>query len=91
MRIPVPTNRLVALTLVGAVLTAGVAVALAAPDLLGGSNDPTQSGQDGTDQLPADAPSPNPNYTPAKQTAAPAVGEHEGEDEEYEHGEYEDD
>lgn len=88
MRIPVPTNKLVAFTLVGALLTAIVAVGLAGP-LTGLTQSGEQAGQAGStnadppQQVAADAPTPNQNFTPAVQT--------QSEHEEDEHEEYEDD
>ncbi|MGM0388840.1 hypothetical protein BDK88_2417 [Natrinema hispanicum] len=83
MRIPVPTNRLVALTLAGAVLTGVVALALAAPGL-GLGVDSLTDNENPT--VASDAPTPNGDFTPAVQSGG---GEHE--DDEYEeHDEYED-
>ena len=98
MRIPVPTNRLVSLTLAGAVLTGAVALALAAPGL-GLGVDSLTDNENPT--VASDAPTPNEDFTPTVQSG----GEHEDdeyedheedeedeEDEEYEdHDEYEDD
>lgn len=70
MRIPIPTDRLVALTLLGTVLTAAVAVSLAAPGALPGPSD------DDPAALPSDAPTPNPDFTPAVQRRPP--GDDEG-------------
>lgn len=83
MRVPVPKNRLVALTLVGAVLTAAVAVGLALPGL-GPAESPDRSTPAGgsRDAVAADAPTPNPNFTPAVDQRAPS---YEEEREEYEH------
>lgn len=110
MRIPIPTNRLVALTLVGALLTGIVSLGLASPSLLTGSNaadDALGAGAQpgGSGQLAGDAPTPNPDFTPAVQTATGYEDdeherfedddhdEYEGDDEEYEgdDDEYEDD
>ncbi|MEF8777402.1 MAG: hypothetical protein V5A36_00680 [Natronomonas sp.] len=97
MRIPVPNNRLVAFTLVGALLTTVVAVGLAAPGLgFGlGTDSPgeavgTESGA--SEQIAADAPEPNQDFTPAVQTQS-SYEEHEEYEEGYEdddHDEYED-
>ncbi|MFB6107913.1 MAG: hypothetical protein ABEJ82_03605 [Haloplanus sp.] len=89
MRVPVPTNRLVALALVGALLTTVVSVGLLSPDLFPGSN-AIDAGDDApTPGAPAaDAPTPNANFTPAVQTASNA-GRGEHEDGEYEEGEHE--
>lgn len=81
MRIPVPTNRLVAFTLAGALLTMIVAAGLAVP----GFGPAAQSTGDTSSTAP-DAPQPNENFTPDVQTGA----EYEDEDyEEEEHEEYE--
>lgn len=80
MRVPVPRNRIVALTLVGAVLVAAVSVSLAFPGVL--PNDDDRSGT-----VASDAPSPNQEFTPAVQNAGGEDGEreeHEEEGEEYE-------
>ncbi|WP_254532836.1 hypothetical protein [Natrinema gelatinilyticum] len=83
MRIPVPTNRLVSLTLAGAVLTSFVALSLAAPGL-GLGVDPLTNDENPT--VASDAPTPNGDFTPAVGTQG--GGEHE--DDEYEeHDEYE--
>ncbi|MFC7059063.1 hypothetical protein [Halovenus salina] len=91
MRLPVPKNKLVALTLVGAALTAVVAVALAAPlgglAQAGGQDD--VDGQSNVSQVDADAPTPNQDFDPNVQTQSrydeegEEYEEHE-EDEEYE-------
>lgn len=83
MRVPVPKNKLVAFTLVGALLTAGVAGALALPGggLAQAGEQPNSS--DASQQVTADAPTPNQEFTPAVQTQS------EYEDEEHE--EYEED
>jgi hypothetical protein len=98
MRMPVPTNKLVAFTLIGALLTTVVAGALAAP---GGGIAGFADGTNGTDVgegtgsqvTSADAPTPNENFTPEVQTSsAYEEEEHEDheEDEEYEDEEDED-
>lgn len=99
MRIPVPTNKLVAFTLAGALLTMVVAGGLAVPGLGLASPSDTASAATGTNgsvaqQVAADAPTPNQNFTPAVQTQSGyEEGEHEGEeheeDEEDEEGEHE--
>ena len=66
MRIPVPTNKLVAFTLLGAVLTAGVAGGLVLSDGQPVPPDPSPPAQ----QAAQDAPAPNPNFTPAVQRSA---------------------
>lgn len=94
MRLPVPRNRLVAVTLLGAVVTAVLAATLAAPGFGLGTDRPGGA----TDAVAADAPTPNGNFTPAVQTQSGGTGsyeedEHEGEYEEHEreeHEEYED-
>ncbi|MFB6154863.1 MAG: hypothetical protein ABEJ22_03140 [Haloferacaceae archaeon] len=88
MRLPIPKNRLVALTLVGALLTTVVAAGLAAPGVL--SNDDTQTVENAAG-LSGDAPTPNENFTPAVSTSSGGGnGEHEeGEHEEYEEEEHE--
>ncbi|MDQ2074928.1 hypothetical protein RBH20_20610 [Haloarcula sp. H-GB4] len=86
MRVPVPKNKLVAFTLVGALLTAGVAGSLALP---GGGlaqtgeqpNSPDTPGSDDSQQVTADAPTPNQEFTPAVQTQS---GYEDEEHEEYE-------
>jgi len=83
MRTPVPTNRLVSLTLAGAVLTSFVALALAAPGL-GVGIDSLADNENPT--VASDAPAPNEDFTPAVQSGG---GEHEN-DEYEEHEEYED-
>jgi len=88
MRVPVPKNKLVAFTLVGALLTAGVAGALALP---GGGltqageqpNSPDTPASDTSQQVTADAPTPNQEFTPAVQTQSGYEDE--------EHKEYEED
>ncbi|TKX71994.1 hypothetical protein EXE40_05815 [Halorubrum sp. GN11GM_10-3_MGM] len=86
---PVPNNKLVAFTLVGALLTAGVAGALALP---GGGlaqvgeqpNSPGTTASDASQQAASGVPTPNEDFTPAVQTQSGY------EDEEYEEDEYED-
>jgi len=99
MRIPVPENKLVAFTLAGALLTAIIAGALAVPidgfTQSGGQAD--QSGSTATDapqQVAADAPTPNQDFTPAVQKQSGHEEEHEEYEEEHEeyeeeHEEYE--
>ncbi|WP_311170546.1 hypothetical protein [Halobellus ordinarius] len=78
MRVPVPTNRLVAFTLLGALLTALVAGGLAFPGLglVTDSSGLAPGDSGGTQQVAGDAPEPNQNFTPAVQSGY--------EDEEYE-------
>ena len=93
MRVPVPKNKLVAFTLVGALLTAGVAGALALP---GGGlaqageqpNSPDTPASDASQQITADAPTPNQEFTPAVQTQS---GYEDEEHEEYEEGDEDED
>jgi hypothetical protein len=99
MRVPVPKNKLVAFTLVGALLTAGVAGALALPGgglaQAGEQSDSAGSTASNTpQQVAADAPTPNQDFTPAVQTQSgyedeeheeyEENDEHEAEEEEYE-------
>jgi len=86
MRVPVPKNKLVAFTLVGALLTAGVAGALTLPG--GGlaqagdqTDSPDSTASDASQQVGADAPTPNQDFTPAVQTQS---GYEDEEHEEYE-------
>lgn len=83
MRLPVPTNRLVALTLAGALLTGVLAVGLTSPSLFPGT-DPT-GGEDTQPRVAADAPTPNADFTPAVQRSTG------GEDHEYEEDEDDED
>jgi len=89
MRIPVPNNKLVAFTLAGALLTAVVAGALAMPG--GGlaqageqGDSPGTSTSEASQQVAADAPTPNQDFTPAVQTQS---GYEDEEHEEYEEDE----
>ncbi len=84
MRSPLPTNRLVSLTLAGAVLTAFVALALAAPGLGLGVDSLTD---DENPTVASDAPTPNEDFTPAVGTQG--GGEHEDDEYEDEYEEYE--
>lgn len=81
MRLPLPQNRLVALTLAGALLTTVVAAGLTAPGLFGADGNGIASSESG-DVVLQDAPTPNENFTPAVQTQS--GGEHEEEWEEHE-------
>lgn len=86
MRVPVPTNRIVALAVAGALLTTVVAGALALPGAgTGGDGGAGPAG--GT--VAADAPTPNQNFTPAVRTASgyEEDGHEEDEREEEEHEE----
>jgi hypothetical protein len=89
MRSPLPSNRLVQLTLLGALLTATVTVGLAMPTTLGSDT----SAQTTTGEtVDAGAPTPNQNFTPAmSDSSSGSVGEHEREEyeEEHEREEYE--
>ncbi|MDT3437669.1 hypothetical protein [Haloarcula sp. 1CSR25-25] len=90
MRLPVPNNRLVAFTLVGALLTTLVAGGLAFPGLgLGQAADPVSDDTNGPQQVGADAPTPNQDFTPAVQTQSGYDEDHEEEYEEHEDEEYE--
>jgi len=90
MRIPVPTNKLVAFTLAGALLTTVVAGGLAFPGLGLASSGDTASAPTGTNaseqQVAADAPTPNQDFTPAVQTQS-GYEDDEHEEEEHEEGE----
>jgi len=89
MRIPLPTNRLVAMTLAGALLTMVVAGGLAFPGLgLASLSDGDIGVTTGDQQAAGDAPQPNESFTPAVQTGGNGES---GEDEEYEENEYEED
>jgi|GEM_PF-361818 len=96
MRIPVPNNKLVAFTLAGAFLTALVAGALAMPG--GGlgqagerSDSPGTSASDVSQQVAADAPTPNQDFTPAVRTQSGYEDEeHEASEEDDDHEEDED-
>ena len=93
MRVPVPTNRLVAFTLAGALLTAVIAGGLAFPGLIPGVStdspgDATSADTDATQRLAADAPEPNQDFTPDVQTQSSSE-EHEEEEYEDEHDEEE--
>ena len=102
MRIPLPTNRLVAMTLAGALLTMVVAGGLAFPGLgLASLSDGDIGVTTGDQQAAGDAPQPNESFTPAVQTGGNGEsgdGEYEEyeenedddeEEEKYEEGEYE--
>jgi hypothetical protein len=98
MRLPVPTNRLVAFTLAGALLTAVLALALGAPvGGLGSPADPTGDSTPANAQQAADAPTPNQHFTPAVQRESghdeerEEYDEHEEHDEEDEEGWFDDD
>ena len=92
MRVPVPNNKLVAFTLAGALLTTVVAGALALPGGLGlADEEPETSASDAPQQVAADAPTPNQDFTPAVQTQSGYEDEeHEGYEEEDEGHEEED-
>ncbi|MFC7029239.1 hypothetical protein ACFQH8_20870 [Halomicroarcula sp. GCM10025710] len=96
MRLPIPNNSFVAFTLIGALLTAGIAGALAMPGGgLAQSGEQTDSASattsDASQQVAADAPTPNQNFTPEVQTQSGYEGEEHEEYEEYEEHEEEDD
>lgn len=87
MRIPVPNNRLVAFTLAGGLLTMLVATGLAFPGLVGlteSASEAAGTDTDATQQVAADGPEPNQNFTPA-------VEEQSGYEEEYDEHEEDDD
>jgi hypothetical protein len=91
VRIPIPNNRLVALALVGAVLTAIVAGGLAFPipgvTESGDTGDaPGAAASTAPPPSAADAPTPNPEFTPAVQEqSVDGRGDHEAyEDDEHE-------
>jgi len=88
MRVPVPQNKLVTFTLVGALLTAGIAGALALPggglSQAGGQpGSPDTTASNASEQIAVDAPTPYQEFTPAVQ----AQSGYEDED----HEEYEED
>lgn len=95
MNVPVPTNTIVALTLVGALLTGLVAGLLVVPiggvfENGGNGETPVDSGANVSAQLSADAPTPNQGFTPAVQTQSRYEEEYEDEhEEEYEDEYYE--
>ena len=87
MRIPVPRNRLVALTLLGIALTGVLTVVLANPSVLGDDRSEQQpSASQASVGASGDVPTPNPNFTPAVQQQS-AYEDHE----EHEYEEHEDD
>ncbi|MHB9287071.1 hypothetical protein ACKVMT_08530 [Halobacteriales archaeon Cl-PHB] len=100
MRIPVPRNRLIALTLLGIALTGALTLVLASPSILADDGDHESEGTAGQASVEAtgDVPTPNPNFTPDVQQQS-AYEEHEDdehedeweEEDEEEHEEYEDD
>lgn len=83
MRLPLPKNRLVALTLFGVVATALVTAAVVTPGALGDQT----GGADTTTSPSADAPQPNQQFTPAVDDGGHGEGDEYEHDEEYEHGE----
>ena len=83
VRLPIPNDRLVALTIAGALATMVVAGALAVPGAVDGQDGAVTGGGQ---QTAADAPTPNQQFTPAVQTES--GGDYDGE--EYENEEYED-
>nr|WP_229722715.1 hypothetical protein [Haloferax sulfurifontis] len=91
MRIPLPKHTLVALALVGALLTTVVAAGLVSPTLLPGTDTQTPTDHAATASAD-DAPTPNPDFTPAVQSNGDGDGdeEHEEYDGDEEHGEYDD-
>jgi hypothetical protein len=88
MRIPVPNNKLVAFTLAGALLTAIVAGGLAIPgDGLAQADSSSSNASDVSQEVAADAPTPNQEFTPAVQTQSGYEEEYEEEGEDDEHEE----
>jgi hypothetical protein len=82
MRLPLPSNRLVQLTLVGALLTVVVAAGLALP-----ADQTPITGEQTTDsQIDANAPTPNQEFTPAVDNS----GGHDEYEEYEDEDEYED-
>lgn len=80
MRLPIPRNRLVALALIGAVLTAAVAIMLVVPGL--GVRETADSATQSVQASDA-GPTPNGMFTPAVQSSGGQSGEHaESEDHE---------
>lgn len=88
MRLPVPRNRLVTLTLIGFVLTGVLSLTLAAPGLLPGA-DGSDEEYANDDVLPSDAPEANSDFTPAVQDRGGGYDEDDDHDEYEEHEEYE--
>lgn len=84
MRIPVPRNRLVALTLLGALLTTVVAGGLVVGDNVSLGDHDDAPATDAPHTASADSPTPNDDFTPAVQTQS-------GHEEEEEHEYHEDD
>lgn len=66
MKLPLPTNRLVSLALIGGIVAAGASVALAVPGFLAPA----------APDLPPGAPQEDPGFTPAVQEQS-FRGEHE--------------
>ncbi|MFW5959465.1 MAG: hypothetical protein ACOCQ3_05650, partial [Natronomonas sp.] len=75
MKLPLPKNTIVKLTLIGVLLTSLLSVGLA-------TQFPTDSPEQGGTTIEADAPTPNEDFTPAVQD--------DGHEEYEEHEEYED-
>lgn len=92
MRIPVSNNRLVAFTLVGALLTVAVAGALAFPldDSQSNGSDAPSTVADGGQHVTSDAPPANQNFTPAVQGQSSGGEEREHEGYEHEDDEHDD-
>lgn len=89
MRIPVPRNRLVTLTLIGFVLTGLLSVTLAAPGLIPGS-DGSDEAYRNDDLLPSDAPQPNADFVPTVQDrGADEYDDHDDDDHDDDADEYE--
>ncbi|CQR53248.1 MULTISPECIES: hypothetical protein [Haloferax] len=88
MRIPLPKHTLVALALVGALLTTVVAAGLVSPTLLPGTDTQTPAAGDHAAAQSSDAPTPNPDFTPAVQSNGDGDGDEEHEEGGEEHEEY---
>lgn len=85
VRLPVPKNKVLLFTLVGAVLTGVVAFGLAYPDAAFGDDAKTaMTTQDGATST--DAPAPNESFTPTVGNTGYGEEYEEHEEEEYEDG-----
>lgn len=99
IRPPVPKNKILLFTLVGAILTGAVAVGLAYPGFSSAGDDGNTQAAEGGIDTPADTPEPNENFTPEVADSGYEEHEeheeheeyHEGDDGEYEENEEEDD
>ena len=92
MKVPVPTNKLVAFTLLGAILTGVIAIGLGAPNLgLPTATDGTHSDTSGSNTGVVDAPVQGQN--PARSVSVPSEltdDDHEKHPAYEEHSKYED-